>query len=417
MTSLISLETAFVAVGGFLGSYFVPFWWVVLGQASFLLNLFWSYRGSSCFVIFVLTLPMMLLWRVVRGTRDVAHGVWTVWREPFRVAYWPDVLSALFPAFFGLWGLLPSLAFGLYWRLLLCLAVVSGPWLSLTVWVLGTVFGLFWVVVLLLVMRVIFTWRSVLKGALRRSSLLLSLGLVLVRVLAHVLNFLAWPVSRVPGLERLAWWLLRDDLSWESLPPSSILDLPDAVREDVRGVAAKSVTGRLATGRLRRRARWVCALQEEFGGRVGVVSAVLGRRWVPDLPTRRLSDVANYVLASVQNGASVLGGGHEKISDGDERDGVYFIVETAESQELVFPALLGSLRQYALFRERNSSLVFGLRSRASEWCRARGLRPWVADLAACSAVSLACMPSTHEVSSRPLVESAIRASTPLSESC
>jgi hypothetical protein len=152
-------------------------------------------------------------------------------------------------------------------------------------------------------------------------------------------------------------------------------------------------------------------LQEELGGRFGVVGELMRGRWVPDLPALERSDVQNYLLSSVQDGARILGGGFEEVSECSGSDGVYFVIETAVSRELVFPALLGSLRQYALFRKRDSSLLLGLRSRASEWCRARGFRPWVADMAVCSAATLAMFPSTHEVLSRPHVESAIRTSS------
>lgn len=226
-------------------------------------------------------------------------------------------------------------------------------------------------------------------------------------------NMVLYPVLWVPGSEQFLQWLLGIGAGEEALDSLPIVTPAfQAQRGEFRGtVAAKSVTGHLATGRPRRRARWVRALQDELGGKFGVVGRLMRGRWVPDLPSVDRSDVQNYLLSSVENGARILGGGFEEVAEGDGRDGVYFVVETSESRELVFPALLGSLRQYALFRKRDSSLLLGLRSRASEWCKARGFRPWVVDMAVCSAVTMSMSPSAQEVRSRPLVESAIAASS------
>lgn len=162
-------------------------------------------------------------------------------------------------------------------------------------------------------------------------------------------------------------------------------------------------------GRLRSRARWVRALEGFLGGRKGVVATLVKGRWVPDLPGRERGDVQNYILGSIHGGAKFLGGGTVAVrkdeEDGDTRkvsevplqDRVYFIVDTGDEEPaLVFPELLGKLRTYALFRERDSTLLGALRTRAQQWCRARRFDAYIMDLAVASASSMAMMPSTHE---------------------
>jgi hypothetical protein len=110
-------------------------------------------------------------------------------------------------------------------------------------------------------------------------------------------------------------------------------------------------------------------------------------------------DIQNYVLGSIEDGARLLGGGvtAPKGTGKDQEPGqVYFIVDVGLGGQLVFPRLLGSLRTYALFRERNSDLLGALRTRAQGWCKGVGLEPHIMDMAVAGAVSLAMNPSTHE---------------------
>lgn len=161
--------------------------------------------------------------------------------------------------------------------------------------------------------------------------------------------------------------------------------------------------------RLRRRARWVRALESALGGRNGVVGQMIRGRWTPDLPSPHHPDVQNYLLASIEDGAKLLGGGVEEVGvERHESDGVYFVIETLAGVEIVFPNLLAKLRQYALYRERDDAVLGSLRTRAVDWCRGVKLMPHVADLAVASAVSLAMVPSTHERSTLSRVQSAKR---------
>jgi hypothetical protein len=272
------------------------------------------------------------------------------------------------------------------------------------------------------------------------SLALLSLALVLFGLVYLLYRVTRWAVIRIVNvvLVPLLWWdTTREFLEWllEASPGLEFL-APDAADEQtwvldhprlMRGVAGVSVTSGVAGTRLRRRARWVRALQKDLGGRFGVVGEVLRGRWEPDLPDEHGSDVLRYVAASVENGVRILGGGFADVSgptEGEEETpeqasrrvekGFYLLVATEAGDDVVFPHLLGHLRQHSLFRQRDSALLLGLRSRAVEWCRARGLVSWVADLAVASAVSFAMEFSTHEVLAAPRVEAAMEASPLLS---
>jgi hypothetical protein len=240
-----------------------------------------------------------------------------------------------------------------------------------------------------------------------------------LRVVHILVNTCGWVVYALPFGDYLLEWLL-DDSVWSThlRVGHGRTTCGVAASAMLQGVAASAVTGHIASVRPRRRARWTRALQEELGGKFGVVGMMRRGRWAPDLPSSELSPAANYLVASMENGVRLLGGGVEEVSEGDERDGVYFVLEDSSGRrDVVFPHLLGSLRQYSLFRQRDLSLALGLRSRASEWCRARGFLPWVADLAVCSAVSLALHPSVHERLSSSRVKSAIKSTPLLPESC
>lgn len=169
----------------------------------------------------------------------------------------------------------------------------------------------------------------------------------------------------------------------------------------------------LAITRVRRRARWVRALETLLGGRKGAVGTFVRGRWTPDLPAPGNDGRWNYLVASVGNGARVLGGGLEQVDhERNPAHGVYFHLDTGEEIQVVFPYLLGKLRQYALFRERDELLLSALRSRAIEWCKGEGLRAYVSDMAVAGAVSLAMEPSTHEAVAQAHVTRVAAASTP-----
>lgn len=155
-----------------------------------------------------------------------------------------------------------------------------------------------------------------------------------------------------------------------------------------------SPTTALATGRVRPRARWVRAAELICGkNRVG---ALIRGRWSPDLPSSQQSDVANYLLSTVSGGAKVIGGGLRQVPPSQPKeDGVYFVLETVSGRSLCFPNLLGRLRSYSLFRDRDRLLLGSLRARAEEWCRSRDFPSWLTDLAVSGSLELAWPVAPH----------------------
>lgn len=166
-----------------------------------------------------------------------------------------------------------------------------------------------------------------------------------------------------------------------------------------------SPTTALATGRVRPRARWVRAAELICGrNRVG---ALVSGRWTPDLPTSKQSDVANYLLSTVSGGAKIIGGGLKNVPSSYSReDGVYIVLETQNGRSLCFPNLLGRLRSYSLFRDRDRLLLGSLRARADEWCRSRDFDPWLTDLAVAGVLELAWPVASHHRFARRCWESA-----------
>lgn len=177
-----------------------------------------------------------------------------------------------------------------------------------------------------------------------------------------------------------------------------------------------TVTSAVSVQRLRRRARWVRALESFLGGRRGVVGSFLHGRWFPDLPVPARGSSADYCLASFENGARCLGGGiipgRARPGKGRFDDVTYLCMDFGDEACLVVPDLLAKLRQYAVFRRRDELLLGSLRTRAVEWCKSAGLTPCVADLAVTGAVALAMEISTHERDSHLRVARAIRTPPP-----
>lgn len=206
-----------------------------------------------------------------------------------------------------------------------------------------------------------------------------------------------------PGEVASLWLDLPTELPGSVVPKPLKKRTPHPDREFVRSCGRRvPVTSAVAAQRLRRRARWVRALETILGRRDGVVGNFVRGRWTPDLPSPQLEQRLNYVLAGDQNGVRCLGGGTYKVgkrlSDGStlfERH-VYLVMDKAGDASVVFPELVGKLRQYALYRERDVALLGSLRTRAVDWCKAACLPAWVSDLAVSGAVPVAFEPSTHE---------------------
>jgi len=145
---------------------------------------------------------------------------------------------------------------------------------------------------------------------------------------------------------------------------------------EIAGVAFSDVTA-VKAARLRRRARWVRALETHLGGERGCVGLLLKRRWVPDLPHPERATVANALATLVDEGVRVLGGGLMPTQGEDPEHVVYLHVETRDGSFLtIFPGLLGELLCFAGFRPRNGSTLAALRHRALQWAAASKLAWW-----------------------------------------
>lgn len=262
---------------------------------------------------------------------------------------------------------------------------------------------------------------------------LLAFVVCVVLLCLLTLKALVWVVRQVVGrtIGLFVAWLFGAfrDASPPLLPAEGFDRVVEAgsVR-GVYGLACRQAGGfaepstALFVARLRRRARWLRALEAVLGGKEGVVGTILRGRWCPDQPALSNPDVQNYLLASFESGARILGGGFigKDNTPGEEApvadaDSIYFLVDVGGQVELVFPALLGKLRQYALGRERTGELFGALKTRAMGWCKGvMGSAHHISDMAVASAVSLAMEPSTHERRAVARVHQAIQNASSLS---
>jgi hypothetical protein len=251
------------------------------------------------------------------------------------------------------------------------------------------------------------------------SEILLALSLFLVAclVLFYALRLLVWLARGCVALPiwlcgrvgiPIRWYRLFPAVGFPGIGnPGVVYQAVANTMEGAYGFRSLNLGGytepssALLAQRLRPRARWVRAVEYALGGRHGVVANVLRGRWQPDLPSPARSDVQNYLLGTLGTGVRILGGGYVRggsLQQAETSDRVYFIVDDGEKAELVFPALLGKLRIYALGRERNGQLFGALRTRAQSWCKGvMGDAHHISDLAVASAVALAMNPSEHEV--------------------
>lgn len=197
------------------------------------------------------------------------------------------------------------------------------------------------------------------------------------------------------------WTLFADSLGDGLL---DLLPFPLPFLDQLRGPSGDGlqpggrflpVTSAVSVQRLRRRARWVRALEGALGGRHGVVGRFVRGRWTPDLPSDTTATANAYLSGTIPNGVRCLGGGTFKGNE-EAEPVVYLVLDDGEDVQLCVPELLGRLRLYSLFRKRDDVLLGALRTRAVEWCRNRGLASWVSDLMVGPTVGFAMQPSTHE---------------------
>lgn len=153
-----------------------------------------------------------------------------------------------------------------------------------------------------------------------------------------------------------------------------------------------------ATGtavRLRPRARFVRLLEMLLGEAPVTVGQLWRGRWTPDLPSSSLSHGANLILSLREEGVRILGGG--SVQTDKPKDGVYVVCELADgSVEVLFPELVGRLAAYAIFRDRDATLLSALRLRALELCKKADLDGPTTHSAVLSALRFVWRPSPHE---------------------
>jgi hypothetical protein len=278
------------------------------------------------------------------------------------------------------------------------------PWrvLWLMVWlivvcpfvVFDTTWDLLTSLVRLVVLPVSLLWEPSGRGKRPRVELVLLALLPGVTLVLGALGLFRFLVFQVRGGSLLAvataigLHLVTPGWLWEPLRVLELWALPQRTKPTASLYA-----------RPRRRARWVRQLEETVCP-PGFVGRLVAGRWTPDLPGPSRSDPLNLLLAHRAHGVKVLG---RSTVPGKDREGeacVYtgYTVESPDgSLDFVLPELVFALSSYSCFRQRESTLVLALRSRALEWCKQRGLSDPFTNLVVPAAVSWSWTVSPREV--------------------
>lgn len=200
---------------------------------------------------------------------------------------------------------------------------------------------------------------------------------------------MAYQVVRVAFV--LVRLLVSSLVGW---PRQGFSELVGDVHEPPAGAGGMSLHA-LARARLRRRSRWVCALQALLGGEIGAVSAYVSGRWLPDLPGDDASPVVNLLASWTEDGVEILGGGSLS-AEGENMEVVpYLHVRRVDGSEFtVFPTLLAALANRAVFRTDSSALLASLKLKALEWRRSVGLPHHRLVFGLADTLALAMLPSS-----------------------
>lgn len=186
--------------------------------------------------------------------------------------------------------------------------------------------------------------------------------------LGFLLGLLWLAYQGVRAAIKLVRWLVTILVGWPILGRD---ELVGGIHEPPAGIEGSGLHSPVRA-RLRRRSRWVRALQQVLGGDFGAVSRLFRRRWTPDLPSDSCGSVVNFMAAFSEDGVEFLGGGTLQGQGGNVV--VYVHVRLEDGSVLtVFPELLASLSNRALFRGRGSALLALLRLKALEWRKEQGL--------------------------------------------
>lgn len=133
--------------------------------------------------------------------------------------------------------------------------------------------------------------------------------------------------------------------------------------------------------RLRKRGKWTALLVEQLGLRRGLLGAVLGGRWRPDLTSHHSSEVASWLSAFLASGAKVVGGGLCRVEKPEFVQQPFVTLQLGDTRVNVLPRLLARLSLYSVYRSRTPQLLAALRTRGVEWVKECGLA--TADAALC----------------------------------
>lgn len=163
--------------------------------------------------------------------------------------------------------------------------------------------------------------------------------------------------------------------------------------------------------RLRKRSRWVGALQYSLGLEGHVLGQVLKGRWTPDLPRINSRDTG-FLAAFMAGGARILGAGSVRLApregEGDKgpsRPVTFVELDLGGGRQLVCPELIAHLSNQACFRKRDSALVSSMRVRAMEWAKSRSVDLRDTALLLPGSVAVACLPSTPEQAAETVFKS------------
>lgn len=167
---------------------------------------------------------------------------------------------------------------------------------------------------------------------------------------------------------------------------------------------ASVVAGGLTPARLRRHSRWVGMLQEYLGGRPGVVGELVRGRWIPDLTSTGRPLTVNSVLALLDGEAKLLGGGVLPTDDLMRHEPFLVVELLGKGRQVIVPNLMGRLCRNTFGRERDSSLLAQLRSRAVEWCADAKVAASVVPLIVPGHVALAMVETAPERLAREQLE-------------
>lgn len=162
---------------------------------------------------------------------------------------------------------------------------------------------------------------------------------------------------------------LAHDCFDKNKPAIGLGEDPDALETHATPTAPR-------TARLRKRSRWVNAVQAAFSLEGRTVAGLLTGRWTPDLPCAARSAEAAFLTSLFRFGGRVLGGGSFGLTgEGENTSATYLHVQLPNGDvHCVSPELTAKLSNLACYRKRDAGCLAILRHRALRWAKDQGLR-------------------------------------------